>query len=446
MKSMKDYLRSPVKATPPTNLKWFLSLLLPGLGVKRYFLLILMGVTLVSVGFGLLVLEVYRSDPGIWWMPLLSFLTLGFLPVAARALVFGGLGLALVVIGVWSLNRSLMSPFLKPGSRLMDRLREHRQLDKGPRIVALGGGHGLAMLLRGLKNLTYNLTAIVTVADDGGSSGRLRRELGILPPGDIRNCLAALSSDEALLGQLFQYRFPEGGLEGHSFGNLFISALAEITGSFESAVVESGRVLAVHGQVLPSTVHHVELAADVLLPNAFGEIRVHGESRIPQSAGRVRRVWLEPSNPPAFPQAIQALLSADVIVVGPGSLYTSVLPNLLVPDITAALRASRALKLFICNVASQPGETDDYTCGDHLRAIEAHVGQQMFDIIIANKQLEGKLPEGIHWVSCDEDLGGDVRLVRLDLIDSVRPWRHDSQKLSQIIRDLLQEQSGLLVE
>ena len=228
--------------------------------------------------------------------------------------------------------------------------------------MVIGGGTGLSTLLRGLKEHTNNLTAIVTVADDGGSSGELRRSLGMLPPGDIRNCLTALSDDETLMGQLFQYRFASGnGLSGHPLGNLFITALAEITGSFEEAVAESGRVLAVHGQVLPATLHDVRLVADVQLPDNGKEVRVQGESQIPRTTGHIRRVWLEPAHLRAYPPTVQAILRADLILVGPGSLYTSMLPNLLVPDLGEALRVSRALKFYVCNVATQPGETDGFT-------------------------------------------------------------------------------------
>jgi uncharacterized cofD-like protein len=362
--------------------------------------------------------------------------------------VFGGLGLGLITIGILELNRSLVSPFLRPGHGLLDTLRGHRQRERGPRIVALGGGHGLATLLRGLKTHTHNITAVVTVADDGGSSGRLRRELGILPPGDLRNCLAALSNDEALMAQLFQYRFPSGesGLEGHSFGNLFISALAEITGSFEEAVAESGRVLAVHGQVLPSTLHNVQLVADVMLPNAANEIRIQGESQIPQMAGRVRRVWLEPNNPPAFPQAIQAILAADIIVIGPGSLFTSLLPNLLVPDLAEAIRASRGFKVFVCNVATQPGETEQFTCGDHLRTLVDHAGQGLVDVVVSNSACDGTLPPAYEWVTAEAELDEVVSVFRGDLVDPYHNGRHDSQKLAQVIMDLYAERTGPLVE
>lgn len=422
--------------------------LVPGLGVKRWFIIILFGTTLIGVGLAILILDIYRTAPETWWLPLLSAASLRFLDRPLRALAFGGIGLSLILIGIRELNRSLIKPFVQPGRRVVDELRVHRRRERGPRIVAIGGGHGLATLLRGLKQVTHNITAVVTVADDGGSSGRLRRELGILPPGDIRNCLAALSNDEALLGQLFQYRIPDGDgkLEGHSFGNLFISALADITGSFEEAVAESGRVLAVRGRVLPSTLNNVQLVADVVMPYAVNEVRVLGESQIPQSNGKVRRVWLEPNNPPAFPEAIQAILAADLIVIGPGSLYTSILPNLLVPDLVDAIRASRALKIYVCNVASQPGETDSYTCGDHVRALEEHIGAGLFDIVVSNHLFAGKLPSGIHWVDDEPDLDEDYTICRADLIDTLRPWRHDSQKLAEVVIDLFQERSGPLVE
>ncbi|MBE9474509.1 MAG: YvcK family protein, partial [Chloroflexi bacterium] len=322
------------------SLRW----LTPGLGVKRWLLLVLFGTTLLGVGLAILILDVYRTTPETWWLPIISTASLRFLPRLLRAVIFGGLGVALIIVGIWGINRSLLAPFLKPGYKVVDALAGYRRRGRGPRIAVIGGGHGLSVLLRGLKAYSHNITAIVTVADDGGSSGRLRESFGILPPGDIRNCLAAMSNDEAMLAQLFQYRFPNGssGLDGHSFGNLLISALTDITGSFEEAVAESGRVLSVSGRVLPSTLHNVQLVADVRLPHLISEVRVAGESQIPKSNGKVRRVWLEPNAPPAFPQAIRALLAADVIVIGPGSLYTSILPNLLVPDIADAIRSSRA--------------------------------------------------------------------------------------------------------
>lgn len=425
-----------------------ISWLLPGIGVKRWLVLILLGTTLLGVGLGILILEIYRTAPDTWWLPALSTASLRFLPRPVRAIVFGGLGIGLILIGVFELNRTIIKPFLRPGDRIAMTLRNHRQRGRGPRVVAIGGGHGLATLLRGIKPFTNNITAIVTVADDGGSSGRLRDDLGILPPGDIRNCLAALSGDEALLAQLFQYRFANGhaGLEGHSFGNLFISALAEITGSFESAVAESGRVLAVQGQVLPSTLHDVRLEADVVLPHTESQVRIYGESQIPKTNGKVKRVWIEPQNPPAFPQAIQAILAAELIIVGPGSLYTSILPNLLVPDLVNAIRASRALKIYVCNVATERGETTGYTCGDHVRVIEDHVSGGLFDVVIANHRYEGKIPDTIDWVKIEPDLEQGYSVYAADLVDNLYPWRHDSAKLGKVIIEIFQERTGPLVE
>ncbi|MBI1856294.1 MAG: YvcK family protein, partial [Chloroflexi bacterium] len=240
----------------------------------------------MGVGLAVLLLNIYRTDTNnSAILVFLSYVSLRFLPRIVRVFIFGSLGIGLVIYGIWGLNRALLRPFLRPGRAVVDQLADYRRRERGPREVAIGGGHGLSTLLRGLKAHTRNLTAVVTVADDGGSSGRLRESLGILPPGDIRNCLAALSNDEALLTQLFQYRFsgaPE--LEGHSFGNLFISALTEITGSFEEAIAESGRALSVSGRVLPSTLHDVRLVADVRLPHVVNEIRVAGESKIPEMA------------------------------------------------------------------------------------------------------------------------------------------------------------------
>lgn len=423
--------------------------LVPGLGIKRWYLFIFLGITLLAVGFGVVILEVYRTTPDdAWWLTLISTASLRFLARPLRALIFGGLGIGMILFGIWQLNRSMLSPFLSPGRSMLDTLRDHRQRGRGPRIVTIGGGHGLATLLRGLKQYSRNLTAVVSVADDGGSSGRLRRELGIPPPGDIRNCLAALSNDEALLTQLFQYRFPSqyGSLEGHSFGNLFISALSEITGSFEDAVVESGRVLAVSGRVLPASLHNVRLVADLMAPMTALEYRVEGESRIPESPGKVMHVWLEPSNPPAYPEVIQAILAADMIVIGPGSLFTSVLPNLLVPEISDAVRASRAFKAYVCNIATQPGETDGYSCRDHLRALEAHVGSGFFDIVLANDRYSGRLPDGVDWVRLDDNLSQEYPIHVADFNDDIRPARHDTRKLAGILMELLEERTGPLVE
>jgi uncharacterized cofD-like protein len=419
--------------------------LLPGLGVKRWLLPLLAGTTLIGVGLAIFTLEVYRSAPDTWWLPLLSVASLRFLSRPLRVAIFAGIGVGLILLATWGLNRTLLRPFMRPGKPIIDTVTAFRRKERGPRIVTIGGGTGLSALLRGLKDYTHNLTAIVTVADDGGSSGDLRRDMGMLPPGDIRNCLAALSDDEALLTQIFQYRFSQGaGLNGHSLGNLLITALTDLTGSFEEAVAESGRVLAVRGRVLPSTLHDVRLVADVRLPDAVTEVRVKGESQIPKAAGQVRHLWLEPSNPSAFPPAIQAILSADLVVIGPGSLYTSILPNLLVPDLAEALHATRALKFYVCNVATQSGETDGYTCGDHVRTIEQHLGGRLFDLVISNNAFRGKLPETIDWVRTEPDLDQEYPIYQSALSDEEYPWRHDSAKLAVAVIDLFYERTGPL--
>jgi uncharacterized cofD-like protein len=307
---------------------------------------------------------------------------------------------------------------------------------EGPRIVALGGGHGLSTLLRGLKEHTADLTAIVTVADDGGSSGKLRRRLGVLPPGDFRNCLIALADSESLMTRLFQYRFGEGtGLDGHSLGNLFITAMAEISGSFECGLAESSKVLAVQGRVLPSTLQDVTLVAHLREERDGSLNRVAGESRIPQVNGIIERLFLEPERVPAYPDAVRAILSADLILAGPGSLYTSVLPNLLVPDIVEAVRVSPAVKIYVCNVATQKGETDDYTVTDHVAALDLHLGPGVFPIVLANDNLEPErdLPQEVEMVApdVDETCAATYHLVTADLVDPTCPWRHDPAHLSQ---------------
>jgi uncharacterized cofD-like protein len=417
--------------------------LTPGLGVKRWIFLLLGGMTLLAVGLGMLLLHFYRTSTGTALLPWFSALSLRFLERPLRVIIFGGLGLGLFTYALWGLNRALLQPFLTPGKNVLDTVSAYRRRERGPRIVTIGGGTGLSTLLRGLKTHSRNLTAIVTTADDGGSSGELRRSMGILPPGDIRSCLAALSNDETLMTQIFQYRFATGaGLEGHSLGNLFITALTDITGSFEEAVAESGRVLAVSGRVLPATLHDVRLEAAVEMPEQAGEVRVRGESSIPRAEGKIKHLWLNPDNPPAFPPAIQALLTADLIVVGPGSLYTSILPNLLVPDIAAALKASRAIKFYVCNVTSQVGETDGYSCGDHVHTLERYLGDNPFDVIICNCKYSGSLPEQVNWVSAEPDLANECTVYETDLLDLNRPTHHDPAKLAQVVMDLFYDRTG----
>jgi len=422
------------------SLRW----LMPGMQVKRWVLVLVAGITLFGLGCAYLLRDIYDARP----LPLVFYyLTLQFIPRWGRALLFGSVGCALIVMGLVRMNQALLAPFVHPGQeKVVDALYRHRRRQRGPKVVAIGGGTGLSVLLRGLKEHTDHLTAIVTVADDGGSSGRLRQELGVLPPGDFRNCIAALSEAEGLTSRLFQYRFGEGvGLNGHSFGNLFIVAMAEVTGSFEQALVESSRVLAVRGQVLPSTVQNVTLCADLLEEQPgpgeeAGWRRVEGESSITKQLGTIERVFLEPEEVLAYPAAVKAILEADLIIAGPGSLYTSVLPNLLVGDVTRAIQASQALKVYVCNVATQSGETDGYGVGDHMRAIQKHVGPGLVHTVLANDRFLGPVaaPSGAQWVQLpqegDEDSG--YQLVTADLVDEEFPWRHDPHKLAHHVMAL----------
>ena len=420
--------------------------LTPGLGIKRWLIVVLIGTTFIALGFAVFVLDLYRQTEITWLRMLFNFISLIFLPRWLRALIFGGAGLLILSIGIWEMNRSILKPFIKPGKPVIDTLSDFKKRTRGPRIVAIGGGNGLANLLRGLKKYTYNLTAIVTVADDGGSSGELRKNLGILPPGDIRNCLTALADDEEMLSQIFRYRFGErAGVNGHSLGNLFISALTDITGSFEEAIAESGRVLAVRGRVLPSTLHDVQLVAEIKMANQEKEIRVVGESVITQLNGSITHLWLEPDNPSPFPPAVQAILNADLIVIGPGSLYTSVLPNLLVPGLADAIRASRGIKFLICNVANQQGETMGYSSSDHIQVIEKHIKETHFDIIICNNDMSQNLSQQVEMVVPNPELEEQYSMYFAPLIDPKNPSRHNPNKLAEVITDLYYERTGPLI-
>ncbi|MEO1002302.1 MAG: gluconeogenesis factor YvcK family protein [Cyanobacteria bacterium J06638_7] len=360
----------------------------PGLVVKRW---------VVTSGLGLVIALLGAAvwadlQPIYWTLAGIQWLLQNFTRVLPREIT-GPLVLAIGAALVWlgqSRSFGSIQKALAPDrdTLLVDALAAQGRLNRGPSIVAIGGGTGLSTLLSGLKRYSSNLTAIVTVADDGGSSGVLRRELGVQPPGDIRNCLAALAREEPLLTRLFQYRFPAGtGLEGHSFGNLFLTALTAITGSLESAITASSRVLAVQGQVVPATNADVRLWAE--LEN--GE-RIEGESRISRASSPIVRLGCLPERPPALPRAIEAIAQADLIVLGPGSLYTSLLPNLLVPELVEAIAGSKAPRLYVCNLMTQPGETDGLDVAGHLRAIEAQlaslgVEQRLFSAVLAQEAL-----------------------------------------------------------
>ncbi len=312
-----------------------------------------------------------------------------------------------------------------------------------PRIAALGGGTGLAALLRGLKRAPVDLTAIVTVADDGGSSGRLRRELGVLPPGDIRNCLVALADDESLMGTLFQHRFDDGDLSGHPFGNLFLAALAEVTGNFDLAVQECSRVLRIRGRVVPSTLAQIRLWAE----REDGET-ICGETRIAGGVGACRRVWLEPE-PAAHPPAVEAIAEADLVLLGPGSLFTSVLPHLAVPDLARAVADARGIRAYVCNVMTQPGETDGFDAVAHAeRVLDALPGGVDAVIVhdgpidpaaVAAYAAGGQEPVD----PATEALSAmGLRVVAADVAEAGAAVRHEPEALARVLLDLVEDGGG----
>lgn len=416
--------------------------LTPGLHIKRWLILVLAGITLISLGLAYLLRAVYLTGhyPSIFY-----WLTLQFLPHSLRALLLGGVGVVLTVWGLIGFNRSLLAPFTTFDENFVTELYRHRRRQRGPNIVCIGGGTGMPSVLRGLKTYTDHLTAIVTVADDGGSSGRLRNELGLLPPGDFRNNIAALSEAEATTTRLFQYRFPSGtGLKGHAFGNLYLAAMAEIAGSFDQGLIESSRVLAVRGRVLPSTLELVQLVADVQDDEGRLE-HIFGESLIPKlgRGRRIHRIYLDPEEPRAYPEAIRSILGADMIIAGPGSLYTSIMPNLLVPEIRKAIQAAHAIKVYVCNIATQPGETTGYDVDDHVQALVHHAGIGLFHIVLANDTWGEKPPPGgqSQWVQLPSRPIPGYRLVTADLQDKQHPWRHDPEKMGKALMNILAERS-----
>lgn len=419
-------------------LRW----LSPGMMLKRWLLVAAIGGFLILDAFGR-VLDAHHfnfhvnetinraAGPAASSMPFESALIV--------------LGLALVYFGIRQWMRSIVSA-VSPhdGQHLIEVIYERRQLDRGYRTVAIGGGTGLSTLLRGLKEYTSNLTAIVTVTDDGGSSGRLRTELGVPPPGDVRNCLVALADSESMMADLFQYRFNEGdGLSGHSFGNLFIAAMCGIAGDFDRAIKESSRVLAIKGRVLPSTLSNVCLEATL----ADGTT-VTGETSISLSTLPIRRLRLVPGNCQALPEALEAIGSADVIVLGPGSLYTSIMPNLLVPGIAEAIERSKAIKVFVCNIMTQPGETSGMSASDHVRSMLDSTDRRLFDRALINIEQPNRLlplyeRDGAFQVVPDLDnvVAYGVKPLTGNFISESHSVRHDTKKLAQAIMNLVLERS-----
>lgn len=425
-----------------SSLKW----LYPGMRVKRWLLLVPVGVFAVVVGVALLVnVNIFDYVNRIGDIALRRFgVVLNtpkiYVPVSLGLIVFG-LGLIFVSIRqVIGSITSIVSPEAK--DRLADLIYQRRYLAQGQRIVVIGGGTGLSTMLRGLKEYTSNIVAVVTVTDDGGSSGELHRELGVLPPGDIRNCLVALADAEPLMTELFQYRFNGGGggLHGHSFGNLLIAAMTNITGDFERAVKETSRVLAIRGRVLPSTVENVALCAEM----EDGSL-VDGETSIADSPLSIQHIFLNPSNVKPLEEAVKAIEYADAIVIGPGSVYTSIIPNLLVHGIVDAIVASDAVKIYVCNIMTQPGETTGFTAADHVRAVIDHAQRKAFNYVLVNKEVP--IPEllaryaetGAELVDPDVDKIREMgfRAVVGNYISQTDVVRHDHHKLAEAIFRLM---------
>jgi uncharacterized cofD-like protein len=408
------------------KLKW----LYPGMLIKRWISLSVFGILMISMGFVIVISERNSGNKAI----------AGFLII---------LGIMSIILAVKRILRSFMT-VLMPSSgenALVDKIFERRILEKGPKIVVIGGGTGLATLLTGLKHKTGNITAIVTVADDGGSSGRLREEFDVLPPGDIRNCLVALSDSEDLLGALFQFRFKEGmGLQGHNFGNLFITALSQVTGDFATAIKESSKVLAIRGHVYPATLQKLKL----MVSRQDGRQTV-GESHIRDERGSpIDKLSLIPADCKSTQESEDAIRDADAIVLGPGSLYTSVMPNLLIAGIQKEIVKSKAAKIYVANVMTEPGETDDYSVSDHVKAIVKHTHPDIVNHCIANvsripKELNEKYKgEDKFPVRLDEEdeewfRENKIKLVKAKIASMKEFVRHDHVNLSEAIMDIINE-------
>lgn len=425
--------------TPSRVNRWF-KWLAPGLFVKRWLLLSVVGVLMATLGFAIWM----KMTPVFYTTQFLGFV-LQTIAESVPSYISGpiamGSGLLLVWWGQTRTLNSITEVLMPEGDEdLIDVLLAHRRLNRGPRIVVIGGGTGLSNLLRGLKTYSANITAVVTVADDGGSSGRLRREIGVLPPGDIRNCLTALADEEKLMTELFRYRFRAGdGLSGHSFGNLFLTAMNEITGDLEQAIAASSKVLAVRGQVLPATLSDVCLWAEL----ADGR-RIEGESKITEARGKITRIGCIPANPPALPRALKAIQDADFIIVGPGSLYTSIIPNLLVPEIAEAIAESKAPRIYVCNIMTQEGETEGYSVGDHIRAIDRSCGKRLFEAVLVQKQTPSAkaliryAQENSNPVPLDRDVVGRLgrRMILANVMEEDEDTgllRHNSQALARVL-------------
>ena len=423
--------------------------LTPGIGVKRWLLVAFAGLLILSLGAAHVIRQATRDvDPDGLTGAILDAVTFQFLPYPLRGLIVGIVGLALLVYGAYRTIGALTAPFLpsQGGGRLVELIYQRKSLARGPRVVVIGGGTGQSTILRGLKEHTSNLTAIVAVADDGGSSGVLREKLGIPPVGDIRRCLAALADEENLVGEVLEHRFaglptdvaPEAGgpLGGHPVGNILLAAMTQLEGGdFEEGIRRANRVLAVRGQVLPAAATPLTLHART----RDGTV-VDGQSVITKTTG-IERAWVTPANVPACDEALAAIVEADLIVLGPGSLYTSILPSLLLPEIRDAVVASSALRVYVCNVATQDGETADLDLAGHVEALVAHAGAGIVDVVLANNQPgdPGTLrppsqPVRLTW---PPTLATAPRVVLDDVVDPGAAQRHDPDRLAAAVMGIL---------
>ena len=426
--------------------------LTPGIGVKRWLLVVFAGLVLLALGVAHLIRQV-TSDlrPGGLADTIVDLVTLQFLPFQLRGLIAAVVGVVLVLVGSYRVTRALTEPFRSTDEPLVELIYQKRFLARGPRIVAIGGGTGLSTLLRGLKEHTSNLTAVVAVADDGGSSGVLREELGIPPVGDIRRCIAALADAEPLMSELLQYRFPGstddqtpesgGALGGHAVGNLLLAAMTAIEGGdFEEGLRQMNRVLAVRGQVVPATATPLTLHAEL----ADGTV-VDGQSAIAKVAS-ISRCWVTPTDVRASQDALAAIADAELIVLGPGSLYTSLLPSLLLPEIRDAVAVSPALKVFVCNVATQPGETTGFDLSDHVEALVAHAGADIADAVLGNNQFGARVPPGygneavrLRW---PPSVTPAPRLALEDVVDPANGHHHDPARLAAAVMRVYENEGG----
>lgn len=419
--------------------QYLLFLLIPGLSLKRW-----LGVGALSLAFVTLgIIFTLKISTGPAFISFLESVTLRNESPYLRGALFIGIGSIGAMVASVGLARSLREVGRRTRNLpFLDSLYVERVLGSGPRITVIGGGSGMPNLLRGLKYYTSNITAVVTVADDGGSSGRLRNELGILPPGDIRNCLVALADSEDVMRQLMDYRFDsDGQLDGHSFGNILIAALAGIRRDFYGGVEVAAELLAIRGRVLPSTSEYVTLVGNTV----SGEILI-GETRVGNSAAPLSSLTLLPADPVAHPEAVRAIEDADMVVIGPGSLFTSIVPNLLISGISAALADSPALKVYICNVAEEPAQTEGYTVQDHLNIVRHYGGEGTVDAVISNNKVpNGPTPAGLNFIKARSPWDDDSLLIEADVIDDTdasRTARHDPVKLSNAIAEAYRKYRG----